>query len=209
VYANDRAFVQRLRKRAPEGFLVAGEACYDWEFEAYQLSYFRTWNPRHVPLWRYLLPRAEIMTAITGFDDRNMINQCLLYRYVMSYEPFHFKGRLDDFPASMAYGRRMDALRTELREWFWDGEFRDTLGATVTAEGRPHHPYAVFLSARTGRPGVVVANYELGRTVAVHVSPAEGGSLRRWRLVDDERWHAVSGSEAIELPPASAAVVVE
>ncbi|MBN2583374.1 MAG: hypothetical protein JXL80_09910, partial [Planctomycetes bacterium] len=141
VYARDREFVRELQKRAPVDFLVAGEACYDWEFEAYQLSYFRTWNARHVPLWRYLLPEAQIMTAVCGFNDRNMINQCLLYRYVMSYEPFNFKGLPDDFPQTIEYGKRMDTLRTELRDWFWDGEFRDTLGASVAVNGRPHHPY--------------------------------------------------------------------
>ena len=40
-----------------------------------------------------MLPDALFMTAVTGFDDRNMINQCLLYRYIISYEPYNFKGR--------------------------------------------------------------------------------------------------------------------
>jgi len=135
-----------------------------------------------------------------------MINQCLLYRYVMSYEPFNFKGRLDDFPTTLAYGKRMDALRTELREWFWDGEFRDTLGATVTAGERPHRPYAVFLGARTRQPAVAVANYSLRETVSVRVTLEDGASLTRWRLVDDDRWRPVA--EGIVLPPASAAVAV-
>ena len=89
-------------------------------------------------------PHAPFMTAVTGFDDRNMINQCLLYRYIISYEPYNFKGRLDDYPLTMAYGKQMDALRTELREYFWDGEFRHEVGAQVTVKGQPHHPYAVF-----------------------------------------------------------------
>ena len=32
------------------------------------------------------------MTAVTGFNDRNMVNQCLMYRYIISYEPYNFKG---------------------------------------------------------------------------------------------------------------------
>ena len=50
------------------------------------------------------------MTAVNGFYDRNMINQCLMYRYIISYEPFHFKGWLHDYPETVAYGNAMDAL---------------------------------------------------------------------------------------------------
>ena len=31
---------------------------------------------KHVPLSRYMLPHMPLMTAISGFNDRNMINQC-------------------------------------------------------------------------------------------------------------------------------------
>ena len=82
-------------------FLFAGEGIYDWQFEVYHLSYHRSWDKRHLPLSRYMLPQMPLMTAISGFNDRNMINQCLLYRYIMSYEPYNFKGRLDDFPLTM------------------------------------------------------------------------------------------------------------
>jgi hypothetical protein len=37
-----------------------------------------------------------------------MINQCHLYRYIISYEPYNFKGRLDDFPQTTAMRRQMD-----------------------------------------------------------------------------------------------------
>ena len=143
VYSNDRELIRRLGKmarRVRPDFLFAGEACYDWEMETYDFSYHRSENKAHVPLSRYMLPRAQFATAITGFDDRNMINQCLLYRYVISYEPYNFKGRLDDYPLTLEYGKRMDALRAELREYFWDGEFRHEAGAVVTVDGERHHP---------------------------------------------------------------------
>ena len=126
VYANDRQlinnFIQMTASEHRE-FLFAGEACYDWELEAYHLAYFRSENKQHVPLSRYLQPHAQFMTAVTGFNDRNMVNQCLMYRYIISYEPYNFKGRLDDFPLTLQYGQKMDALRSELRNYFWDGEF--------------------------------------------------------------------------------------
>jgi len=77
-----------------------------------------------VPQKRYTFPDRPLLTAVNGWDDRNMINQCLLYRYIVSYEPYNFHGWLSAIPKTMAYGGKMDALRTETREWFWDGEFR-------------------------------------------------------------------------------------
>jgi hypothetical protein len=208
VYANDRRLIEnfgRISGPTNPGFLFAGEACYDWEMEVYHVSYHRSENKGHVPLSRYMLPEAQFMTAVTGFDDRNMINQCLLYRYIISYEPFNFKGHLDDYPATMAYGKQMDALRTELREYFWDGEFRDKIGASVTRDGQPHHPYAVFVSRAAGKAAVVVANYE-EEAVTIQVTMADGARLTHYRLVDDATWGPAAGD--IVLPPCSAAVVM-
>jgi hypothetical protein len=207
VYANDRVLIDRLRRiAAPTNpdFLFAGEACYDWELETYQLAYFRSWGKHHVPLSRYLQPHVSFMTAITGFDDRNMLNQCLLYRYVISYEPYHFKGHLDDFPLTLAYGRMIDALRTELREYLWDGEFLDRVGAQVIRDGQPHHPYAVFRHGDQRRLCVVVANYDRAQAIVVQVTLDEGQPLTHFRLVDDVTWQTLDGAASI--PPRSAAV---
>jgi len=207
VYANDRELIRRLRRLATEAraeFLFAGEACYDWELEVYDLAYFRSWGRRHVPLSRYMQPGAALMTAITGFDDRNMLNQCLLYRYIISYEPYHFKGRLDDFPLTVTYGKQVDALRVEVREYLWDGEFRGTVGASVTVGDRPHHPYAVFRHRDRDQSCVAVANYEAEQVAAVTVSLDDGRAPTHVRLVDDPTWRRIEGATAI--PPRSAAV---
>jgi Domain of unknown function (DUF6259) len=208
VYANDRKLIQNFgeitAKLRPD-FLFAGEACYDWELEAYHLSYHRSENKQHIPLSRYMQPHAQLMTAVTGFNDRNMINQCLLYRYIISYEPYNFKGRLDDYPLTMAYGKQMDALRTELRDYFWDGKFRDTEGATVTVAGKPHYPYSVFVNNANGKSGLVICNYDETAAVSVSACLANGEKLSRYRLVDDPTWKPVAGELTI---PAQSAVVV-
>jgi Domain of unknown function (DUF6259) len=208
VYARDVEFVTELRKqsdRVRSDFLYAGEACTDWQLSEYHLSYHRSESVDHVPLMRYLRPDALLMTAVTGFDDRNMINQCLLYRYIMSYEPYNFKGRLTDVPLTVAYGQQMDRLRTDLRAWLWDGEFVDTIGARVTAEGQPHAPFSVFKSVTDGTPAVVVANYALeARTVEVQV---EGRPPTVYRLVDGAGWQDYG--RGVVLPPRSAAVVLD
>lgn len=205
TYQNDRLLIEEFRKLpgVPEDFLMAGEACYDWEMEQYQLSYHRSESKEHIPLSRYMLPHEQFMTAVTGFDDRDMINQCLMFRYIISYEPYNFKGRLADYPDTMAYGTKMDALRTELRKWFWDGEFRHTCGAKAeTADGRPFDTYSVFV-AEDGSRGVVAVNYE-DTPVVLNVTLDEG-ALSRYRLVDDPAWHP---AEAIVLAAHSAAVIV-
>lgn len=208
AYANDNELIRRFReqtRQSPE-FLYSGEGLYDWELEQYHLSYFRSATTAHVPLARYLHPHAPLMTAVTGFDDRNMINQCLLYRYLISYEPFNFKGRLPDFTETVAYGRQMDELRTELREWFWDGTFRDTLGVDVrTPDGRIHHPYSVYQHRDTGETALAIANYA-DETVSVDIAGIDGPQAYRHRLVDDASWRDSDGR--IDLPPRSAAVAI-
>ena len=153
-----------------------------------------------------MLPDAMLMTAVTGFNDRNMINQCLMYRYIVSYEPYNFKGHLDDYPLTMAYGEQMDALRAELRDYFWDGEFRHEVGAQVTNGDKPHHPYAVFVNHKTGKSGLVICNYDEQQTITVQASLDSGETLSRYRLVDDATWH--TAGKGITLPPCSAAVLI-
>jgi hypothetical protein len=210
VYGNDNELIRRFRARSEAvapGFLYAGEDLYDWQYAVYDHSYIRSEYVRFNPLLRYLHPHGSIMTAVLGFNDRNQVNQALLYRYVLSYEPFGFKGRLEDFPDTVAYGRQMDALRTELRDWFWDGDFRDTLGATVLVGGQAHHPYSVYRAASSGRPGLVIANYDPDTTIEVDIAVDDGSVPTRWRLVDDDRWHATTDS--VRIPPQSAAVLVD
>lgn len=209
VYANDNLLIENFHKISDPthpDFLFAGEACYDWEMGAYQLSYHRSENKQHIPLSRYMLPEAQFMTAVTGFNDRSMINQCLLYRYIISYEPFNFKGRLEDYPLTLEYGKRMDALRTELRRFFWEGEFRDTQGAVVMAGGKPHHPYSVFVDHANQETALAIANYDENSSIHVQVSLKNGQSLRQWRSVDDPTWRPVT--QGITILPCSAIVVI-
>ncbi|TVR50942.1 MAG: hypothetical protein EA426_20455 [Spirochaetaceae bacterium] len=207
VYANDRELIRRLRNTARDRdeFLFAGEACYDWEFEEYHLSYHRSWSKTHIPLSRYMLPHVPFMTAVNGFNDRNMVNQCLMHRYIISYEPFNFKGYLHDIPLTMEYGRRMDALRTELRDYFWDGEFRDTCGAVVRRGDQRHSTYAVFVNRTDKKRGLVVTNYE-DEQIVVTVELDGPQRLEKYRLVDDPTWRPVSAG--ITIPRRSAAVVL-
>jgi hypothetical protein len=204
TYSNDEVLISEFRKVLNgKEFLIAGEAIYDFQHNYYHLSYTRTWKPDHKPTSRFMRPHGAIMTAVVGFHDRNMINQCLLNRYIISYEPFNFKGMPSDFPDTTAYGAKMDALRTAQREYFWDGEFRDTLGGSVSAlDGTACSTYSVF-AGTNGKTGMVICNYG---DEPVTVTPKfDTGTPSMYRLVDDTAVQNIKGG--ITIPPRSAVVV--
>ena len=149
-------------------------------------------------------PFGEIMTAVVGFGDRNMINQCLMNRYVMSYEPFNFKGMPSDYPETIAYGAKMDALRTEMRNFFWDGEFCDKLGGKVTCtDGNELNSYSVFIG-KDGKTGMVICNYNDEPVTVVPVF--NQGTPKQYRFVDDKE--LVTFDKTLTIPGRSAAVVI-
>jgi len=207
TYAGDERLITMFREMT-EGkeFLYGGEATYNFQMDYYDVSYARTWGKGHTAFTRMMRPTTNMMTAVTGFNDRSMINQCLMNRYIISYEPYNFKGLPSDFPLTTAYGRKMDALRTELREYFWDGAFQDKLGGAVTVAGKAERftHYAVF-NGTNDKQGMVICNY--GEDEAITVTPVldSSAALTCFRLVEDDSATTFQGSFTI--PPQSAAVV--
>ena len=115
-----QAFQDLLREQDRSDFLLSAEAPFDLQHSHYALSYFRIFDG-HIPAERYADPFYPIMIAVTGFDDREMINRALLYRYIISYEPFNFKGDLPDFPLTLDYGKKVDAFRSLHSYYLWKG----------------------------------------------------------------------------------------
>jgi hypothetical protein len=221
IYAGDATLAEGFRRLAQQhgtpDFLFAGEACYDLEYRHYSISYTRIGlaGPIHLPVQRYIDPQGGYMIAVTGFNDRTILNQCLLYRYIISYEPFNFKGRLDDFPRTMEYGKAVDDLRRRYRQFLWDGEFQDTLGAKVSVGGKelsqsahaPEAAYTVYHDVKTGKRAVVVANFDLAKQQEVRVELAGRGGKLVWASPENPAARPTDGK--IALAPASAAVVME
>jgi hypothetical protein len=170
------------------------------------MSYFRI-ERGFVPFARYIDPYAPMSVAVTGWNDRQMINACLLYRFVMSYEPRDFHGELDEMPVSLRYGRAVDDLRRRYREWLWDAEFQDTRGARVMANGAPVRTYTVF-RRQDGRRAVAFANMSDTDTIACELSLDQPKSSDL-RLVSPEQPDEKPWPGKLELAPGSAAVVSE
>lgn len=207
TYGWDEELVRGFRELVKDReFLIAGEASYDFEQNYYDLSYGRTWGIEHKAYSRMIRPNSNIMTAVVGFEDRSMINQCLLNRYIISYEPYNFKGKLSDFPETVAYGNKMDKLRTELREYFWDGEFMDKVGGIVLREDGTLVEYYAVYKGTNGKEGMVICNYDENKSVTVIPKLLSGQQFTSWRLVDDE--HMSEFQSKIEIPPQSAIVII-
>ncbi|MGO8718824.1 MAG: DUF6259 domain-containing protein [Acidobacteriaceae bacterium] len=207
VFSGDVPLIEEFRTIVdPEKFLFAGESPYDIELETYDMSYFRIAHG-FVPFGRYIDPFAPMSVAITGWNDRQMINACLLYRFAMSYEPRDFHGKLDEMPASLSYGRAVDDLRRRYREWIWDAEFRDTLGARVFAGGAPLGTYTVY-RRNDGRRAVAFANMSDADAVVceVHLDDARSANMK-W--VSPERPEPRPWPGKLAMAPGAAAVVLE
>lgn len=205
LFSGDIPLVKQFRaaadKRNPD-FLFSGEGPGDWLMPHYTLGYYRIGpDTRHA--LRYIDPQAPLMAAVRGFNARDEINLALAYRYIISYEPYNFKGHVTDFPLTLAYGKQVDALRRRYREYLWDAEFRDTLGATVTADG--NHRYTVF-RAKSGKRAVIAINLEQSRAITVRVTLPDARPLS---TASPERPDAAPDAGAVHIPQRSAAVFLE
>ena len=205
IYAGDMPFARQMRAAADKvsrDFIFAGEGPQDWLLQYYPVSYFRIGAGSRA-VARYLDPRAPLMVAVTGFDDREMLNLILLNRYIISYEPYQFKGKLSDFPLTLEYGKKIDALRRQYKEWLWDADFRDTLGATVTSDG-PHR-YSVFVT-KSGKRAVVIVNTHPQKDLTAQVTLPNLGKLV---IATPEDPTARDASPTVQVPARSAAVLME
>jgi hypothetical protein len=205
IYGGDLPMAEQLRAAADKvssDFLFSGEAPQDWLLQYFPCSYFRI-NADSVPVSRYIDPQAPLMVAVTGFDDREMLNLILMGRYIISYEPYNFKGYLTDYPLTLAYGKKIDALRRKYKDYLWDAEFRDTLGATVTADGAVR--YSVFKTS-SGKRAVVVVNPAGSNPITAKVDLPQAGKLV---VATPEQPEAKISDGTLTIPARSAAVLME
>jgi hypothetical protein len=67
----------------PTRFVFANEAKYNQELTGYRVYYTRI-VAGHTAVLRYIDSHQPIMIAVTGTNDRNMLNRALLHRYSIS-----------------------------------------------------------------------------------------------------------------------------
>jgi len=201
----ENGFRKITQQMNPE-YLFAGEGIRDLQFMSYNISYFRIEHD-HIPMHRYVAPEGNMMMAVIGYNDRHSINQALLFRYIISYEPRNFKGHLDEFPLTMEYGKKVDALREKYSDFLWDGEFVNTVGAKVKVKNNAEIYYSVFINHKTDKRAIVVANpsYDKPINIEVELENGKGGFL----MASPEIPEARESDGKIQIPALSAFVLME
>jgi len=209
IFAGDETLAkgfESIKNKINPDYIFAGEGHYDLENRQYHLSYFRV-DLNHVPIQRYVAPDEEMQIAISGYNDRNLVNTALLYRYSISYEPRNFKGRLNEFPMTVAYGNKMDALRKKYENFLWKGTFQHVVGADVKVNKVTYDKYAVFTDKTSGKKAVVIANFNYEN--AIDISLNFENSNASMSLVSPEKPEKVSFNGKASIPPNSVIVVFE
>lgn len=207
VFSGDVPLIEGFRSIVDsDEFLFAGESPYDLEFQTYGMSYYRIFSG-FVPFARYLDPWAPMSVAVTGWNDRQIINACLLYRFSMSYEPSNFHGELDEMPITLKYGGAVDELRSKYSEWIWDAEFCDTVGAIVMNGTEPLTTYSVYRRS-DGRRAVAFANMSDRDHITCEVV-FDKPALAELSWVSPEQPEAKPWPGKLELAPASVVVLLE
>lgn len=209
IFAGDELLAkgfEEIKYKMNQEYIFAGEGNYDLEFRQYQVSYFRV-DLDHLPIHRYIAPKEEMMIAISGYNDRNMVNMALLNRYIISYEPRNFKGRLSEFPMTLAYGKKVDSLRVKFQKYLWNGEFTHTVGANVIVDGKDYKNYSLFTDLETGKKAVVITNLSYDKTIDADIQ-FEGNHTQLLKVTPEEP-NEVKFDGRGSIPPNSALVVFE
>ena len=197
---------RRIAQENDPDFLFAGEAIRDLQYQYYNTSYTRIGRD-HFPAQRYLTPQTNMMIAVIGYNDRHPVNQALLYRYIMSYEPRNFKGHLTEFPMTMQYGRKVDALREKYSDFLWDGEFAGTVGAKVKVRNNDKVIYSVFINHKTNKRAIVAVNPSYDHPIIANAELEN--STGRFLMASPEDPETKESNGKVEIPALSSVVLME
>lgn len=208
-----KEFYDRATERLGGGFFFAGEGPLDVESQYYKGTYIRSDNGGldggpHIPGWKFMNPDMYIATCVVGYDDREMVNQCMAYGYAINYEIRNFKGLPNDAPLTSAYVMQARALRKKLKEYLWTGVFRHTVGVSVRdQDGTGDFLYSRFENRQNGKSAVVVVNDSTEKPLNAWVSL--GKSDAQFTVYQIGKEEAFQSNGNVEVPPRSLCVCVE
>ncbi|MCC5851019.1 MAG: hypothetical protein JJU29_23265 [Verrucomicrobia bacterium] len=204
-------FYERARETHPD-FLFAGEGVLDPIAQIFSVNYIRTsrgtWGgPHYTPAWKYMDSDMKFATCIIGYDDREMINQCLVQGHIINYEARNFKANTDEIPMTVAYGRKALRLRRRLWDYLWNGTYLDTVDARVECETKGAEIlYAVFKNKRNGGKAYVLANQS---ETPAEVNLVTSNKCQNFTVYEMESDGTRTSEGSMTIPPRSLVVMVE
>ena len=103
----------------------------------------------------------------------------------------------------MAYGKKIDDLRRKYKAYLWDGAFRDTLGAEVSANG----PFSIQCSSQRTASG----QWSWSTRAPMHAITAKVNLPNPGKLIvaTPEQPDGKPTNGTLEVPARSAAVLIE
>jgi len=197
----DKEFYDMTQKYSP-GFLMAGEGPYDEE-ALYYATYTRA-DLNHDAGQRYIDPDLPIACTVIDHGDFNKVNMCLKDRYSISYEPSSMHGHLGDFPRMMAYGAKVDSLRSRYSDYLWTAEYRSTVGATVDGKNLL---YSVFKRKSDGKRAIVIMNCSLTESSVANLTLND--SSNALTMVSPENQDERPFPNNVQISPQGAIIVLE
>jgi hypothetical protein len=185
---------------------IVAEGWWDVMYQYIDGSQTKLHDYDHLPVLKYTFPEVLLRVFVDRLDYHS-VNNCIQCGHWMCFAINNHHGTLAKAPELGPYVREVLRIRNVLNDLLWAGRFRDTLGANVDIT-RGHVRYAVHEHPSSGQRAYVIVNYSDDEPATVRLHPDRGGM--RYRLYTpfaETRWW--SAEEAVDVPPARFAVVVE
>lgn len=202
-----------LAKIKNSNFVFAGEGPNDFLTQFYKISYTRIWDnsvldEEHIPAWKYLNPEMQFAASVIGVDDRETINQCITFGYIINYEPHNFKGVISDIPKTVEYGQKAQKLRKKLWDYIWEGKFTHTVGAELKIYGDNfNYIYSVFENLKNNKKAIILSNMDNKKKLKALVKLKQETTKFEIHNIENEIISFCNGN--VEVLPRSLIVLIE
>lgn len=200
-----RRISEVCRKYNPE-FLISVEASPPYLWPYANIGFFRLRDWDRSPICRYTFPEIMLTACVDQFDYHS-INNCLRVGYVINVEIHNAHETIASAPKLGNYIKEIVRIRRELGDYLWNGQFRDTVGATVEGETEGIL-YGVHINKEANKKAVVLMNTsDVNKRVNVLL---DGGNSKRFKVYEPFTNPITQlSSRKISVKSARVAVVVE
>ena len=203
--------IQKACTAIKPDFAISAECTWDrlLEYSGVGWSWHRTAG-EHDPVLKYTFPYHYLPTMVVQQPfDYTAVNNAIRYGYQVFVGPGNYTESMEykPFRPLSRYVKEVLRIRGSLKETIYQGEFLDTLQASV--QGNEAVGYSVFRNAKTGKRACVVVNYEAAPEEAslVRFEGNTSGSVSLYQPYNEVEKRTLPVS--LKLPAERFAIIVE